>query len=209
MSDNVEQVTIFKGSDNIYANIATKGSQTLGLSLVYALHPLAKTGALIVRFVVHSKEGIGAIGKFKFFKRRENAPFKTIPGGENFSGVRLNKLAIPIFHPGTSLHKFLQLCEKFQIWEILSDWVIERCQADGFTVTQPGELGSIMAKLVSGDINSNDDDEVKLVIEFPNFGDAIEPVSFPSSIAGVSEGESGEDEEDEIDEEEKEEGEEE
>jgi hypothetical protein len=164
MSDK-EPLEYFTGSHNDYLEIATRGKETMGLSLVYAIHPVNGIGAVLARFVVYAPKTHN-VGKFTQLTPREEAAFKK--DGHQFVGTRLNREIIPLFSPGPTPLKMLSLCDKYVFWDILHDWVNERVKAEGFT-WKPGVNKDSLRDLMGG--NYGTDDGYKLLMEFPTFGE--------------------------------------
>ena len=156
----------YKGSNSHYVDIAIRGTdEHLGLGVQYAVHP-SGTGCFILRFVVHGKDVDPK--NFKHLMYRESAKFITTGGdakhSEVFKGVRLNKLAIPVFEPAVGRHEIAKFAEKFGIWALLEEWIAEQVQAEGFMITV--NLPQEMKQLVVGP--DTPEASVKSVIEFPD-----------------------------------------
>lgn len=158
----------FTGSTNPYVVIATRGKDELGLSMIYGIHPMNGLGGLIVRFVCRTeKDAEEAVKSFHHLQPRELGKF-TDDQGQEFIGVRLNRCVIPVFHPGPPPLVFLEMCEKFLIWDIVADWVKERVAQEGFTMLSFMDLRMVLLNLVGGKTVQNDE-QFKLVLEFPSF----------------------------------------
>lgn len=157
-----KEVRTFNGSHNSYLVIAKRGQESLGLSLIYGVSPNG-TGCLLTRFVVRS---VGKLGSLAHMHVRDKGNFTDSDG--DFVGYRLNRVAIPVFHPGPPPFMFLGFCDKFQIFEIVADWVKERCKEDGFEVIDPDFLKQNLQDMVSGKIEAPDEN-VQLVLTFPEF----------------------------------------
>lgn len=153
----------YHGQHSRYVDIATRGTdEHLGMSLDYAVHP-SGVGCFILRFVVHGK---GVQPKnFKHLMYREPAQF-VIPGTipEMFEGVRLNKLAIPVFNPAVHRHEVDQFALKFGVWSLLEAWVTKQVLVEGFTVLV--DLQKEIRNLLAWE--PTPEDSVKCVMEFPN-----------------------------------------
>jgi hypothetical protein len=155
----------FTGSHNDYIEIASRGKETLGLSLVYAIHPMNGMGAVIARFVAYCPKTHN-LGKFEHFTPREEGKFKTAEGHE-FIGTRLNREIIPIFKPGPMPLKMLVLADKFLFWDLLFDWVSERVKGETGFVLKPEINKEALRALLGG--NTGSDEGYTLLMEFPSF----------------------------------------
>jgi hypothetical protein len=161
----------FTGSANDYIEIAKRGKETLGLSLMYALHPQTGVGVVVTRFVVYCPTTHN-LGEFKHFTPREEGKFKTMEGAE-FIGMRLNRNIIPMFSPGPMPLKMLDLSDKFMFWDLLFDWTKDRVKSDDFEMI-PEITKEHLRDLLGGKIGG--DEQYKMLIEFPTFEkEAVKP----------------------------------
>lgn len=156
----------YRGSNNLYVDIAARNEERLGFAVEYAIHP-SNIGCFILRFVVH---GEGADPKnYKHLTYREKAKF-VIPATaekpmvEMFKGFRLNKIALPVFKPAVQRYEVGDFATKFNIWPLLIEWVAEQVQAEGFTLTVDleAEIKGMLA------LPKTPDGTVTSVIEFPD-----------------------------------------
>jgi hypothetical protein len=155
----------FTGSHNTYLDIAVRGKDHLGLSLQYVLHSTNGMGGLLTRFVAWNPMSVNEIKGFKYLPIRGIGEFKT-SDGETFQGVRFTKLVIPVFQPGPSPLEFVHLADKMLVFDVLADWVQERCKEEGFTPLFEAELKEHLKNLVAGESSSGDN--FNLVLELPN-----------------------------------------
>lgn len=158
----------YRGQSNSYVDIAIRGTdEHLGLGLDYAVHPQTGVGCFLVRFVVHGP-GVEPTKYHNHLTYREMAKFvlpaTATTGAEVFHGVRLNKLAIPVFQPAVRKRELDKFAQKFGIWPMLTEWIAEQVTADGFTVTV--ELQQEIQKLLVDP--PTPEESVKSVIEFPD-----------------------------------------
>lgn len=157
----------YRGSHSHYVDIAVRGTdEHLGLGVEYAVHP-SGVGCFILRFVVHSASKLNP-ANYKHFAFRESAKF-VIPdsgskyNGEVIRGVRLNKIAIPVFEPAVQRHEVEKFAAKFGIFQTLTEWVAEQVQAEGFNLTV--NLQKEIEGLVLPPTTSK---EVKSVVQYPD-----------------------------------------
>lgn len=167
------QLKKFKGDSNIYTEVATRGAETMGLCLDYAIHG-SGVGCLIVRFVAYSTTK--AFEPFNHFVMRQHAQFKalddagaTLKGEDGhsvkFLGVRLNKIAVPMFNPGPPSAFVAQFLDSFSMYPVLADWIAEQIQADGFTLTVP-TLVTLLQDALTVPLSKPEDS--KMVLDFPD-----------------------------------------
>jgi len=149
----------FTGSHNSYAYVGKNKDGFLGVSVQYVVHPKTGVGFLLVRFVSTGKKKTYAT-----FHNREVGEFKT-PEGDGFQAHRLDKVGIPVFNPGPPPIAFVSLGDKFLIWEVVANWIAERCKENGFDIIVV-DLKTTVKKLVSGEVEV-DDSNYSFVLEFP------------------------------------------
>ena len=155
----------YRGQNSRYVDIAVRNQEHLGFAIEYALHP-SGIGCFILRFVVHGK-GIDP-KNYKHLTYRESAQFliseTATSSAEVIDGVRLNKLAIKAFEPAVPKHEVHKFAVKFGTWNLLSEWVAEQVEAEGFTVTVDlqHEIQSQFIPPVTPE------ETVKSIIELPN-----------------------------------------
>jgi hypothetical protein len=156
-----QEVSTFSGSHNMYARVGIKGGYAVGLSVQYAIHPIQGTGYLFIRFVScgTSKDG------WTTLKPRDKSEY-TNSDGSKFEGRRLLKTAFTVFDPGPSPILFLTMGDKFNIWEIVADWVKERLKENGVEETV-SDLKSVVRDLVSGK-GETEDSNYHLVLQLPD-----------------------------------------
>jgi len=133
-------------SGNTYTDVAIRNEEHLGIAVQYAPHP-SNVGCFIVRFVVHGK-GVDP-KNYKHLTYREPARF-VIPATktdstEVFKGIRLNKVAIPVFSPAINHYEVALFAEKLGAWAPLAAWIGEQIAAEGFTLTVPNLRATIRA----------------------------------------------------------------
>jgi hypothetical protein len=143
-------------------------SEFLGLAIEYAVHPNG-LGCFILRFIVHGTGVMDDPAKYKHLTYREPAEF-IIPGGEGksaekFKGLRLNKVAVPVFSPAVFKHEVDHFATKFNLWPVLTEWIAEQVVAEGFTVSVE-DLQAIVRELVVPP--QSVEGEVKSVLAFPD-----------------------------------------
>jgi len=143
-------------------------SEFLGLAIEYAVHPNG-LGCFILRFIVHGKGVMDDPAKYTHLTYREPAEF-IIPASEGksaekFKGLRLNKVAVPVFSPAVFKHEVDQFATKFNLWPVLTEWIAEQVVAEGFTVAV-GDLQATVRDLVVPP--QSDEAGVKSVLEFPD-----------------------------------------
>ena len=148
-----------------YVDIGAREGERLGLSVQYAIHP-TNVGCFIVRFVVHG-EGVKP-SNFKHLTYREEAAKFVIAAtattsAESFKGIRLNKLALPVFKPAVQRHEVDEFALKFNVWNLMEEWITEQVQAEGFTLI--ADLQKEIRNMVV--LPMSDADSIKCVIEFP------------------------------------------
>jgi hypothetical protein len=157
----------YRGWRSTYADVASRnGNEFLGLSIEYAAHP-SGIGCFILRFIVHGK-GVDP-KNYKHLTYREMAEF-VIPGGEGkssekFKGLRLNKIAVPVFSPAVFRHEVDEFATKFNLWPVLTEWIAEQIAAEGFTVTVENLQETIRSLAI---LPSSEAGAVKSVLEFPD-----------------------------------------
>jgi hypothetical protein len=191
----------YRGSSNEYTDIATRGGEVMGLGIQYAIHPGSGIGHILVRFVAH---GDGQFEPFKHFQLRAHAQFKDLAdGGKSFVGVRLNKLAIPVFSPAPIINDVVAFGDKLGVWVSLTDWITDQLVADGFVPILnildyiKAELGGIAVPF----------EQVKLVIEFPDLAAAKKSAaSYASSHKASHDDDDGDEDEEQDDEDEDDDG---
>lgn len=124
----------FRGDANTYDSIATRGNQTIGLSLSYLIHQ--NIGCVAVRFVMFGEVDIAP---FTHFVVRESAQFLKLEDGkdtdEKFVGARLNKTLIPLLKPAPKNASLSLYMEKFAIYQKIAEWVMQQVDAEGFEST--------------------------------------------------------------------------
>ena len=168
-----ESVLRYRGSSNHYIDVASRGTEHLGIGLDYQTHHTG-IGAIIVRFVAHSSSG--QYSDFTHFRKRERAQYlETLDGktqlntrgvpdpDKMFTGFRLDKIAVPVFAPAPRSTEFLSFADKADLWSAFASWITEQANLDGFQIDVtdlPGLLRSLFATL--------DPDQVKLVLTFPD-----------------------------------------
>jgi hypothetical protein len=157
----------YRGFSNNYVDVAVRGTdEHLGLSMDYAVHP-SGVGCFIVRFIVH---GAGVKPEnYTHLTYRESAKFvvratETTPA-EMFKGVRLNKIAIPVFKPPVQKREIDTFATSLNIWPLVTEWIAEQITTEGFTVTVPDLQAEIRGLLVPATTPTED---VKSVIQFPD-----------------------------------------
>jgi hypothetical protein len=156
----------YRGSHNWYVDIAVREAEQLGFAMQYASHP-SGIGCFILRFIVHGK-GIDP-KNYKHLTFREEAKF-LIPAtpttsAEVFNGVRLNKIAIPVFKPAVQHHEVAGFAFKFGVWPLVTQWVAAQVEAEGFTLTVEN-LQAIIRDLVI--LPSTPEESVTCLLEFPD-----------------------------------------
>jgi len=160
----------YRGSSNKYVDIAIRGTdEAMGLNVEYAAHPNG-IGCFIVRFVVHG-EGVSPAG-YKHLTYRETAKFATMPTGTDipamFKGVRLNKLAIPVFKPAVFPHEVAGHADALGIWPLVTEWIAEQVTTEGFVLTV--DLQAEIKAMVTFKVPETTG-KVESVIDFPNLAD--------------------------------------
>jgi hypothetical protein len=135
----------------------------LGLAVDYAVHP-SGVGCFILRFVVHG-EGVSPVTKLVHFTFREKAKFVSFGPGMHtmIKGIRVNKVAIPVFAPAIQKYEIEKYAEQFGIWAPITEWVAEQAKADGFELTV--DLVKALPALLLGPVTEGD---VKCIMEFPD-----------------------------------------
>lgn len=192
----------YKGSANEYTDIATRGNEAIGLGLQYAVHPESGTGHILVRFVAHSDTG--QFEPFTHFHPRQSARFRDFGTDKSFNGVRLNKLAIPVFSPAPILNDVVLFGDKLGVWALLADWITDQLVADGFVPTVPSILEHIRAELQGISVPF---ESVKMVISLPDLvaekksAVAYTPHSYKSHNDGDEDADDGDEDEPNEDEE--------
>jgi hypothetical protein len=157
----------YRGWRSQYVDIASRNAnEFLGLAIEYAVHPNG-LGCFILRFIVHGK-GVTE-SKYQHLTYREPAEF-IIPGGEGksaekFKGLRLNKVAVPVFAPAVYRHEVDHFATKFNLWPVLTEWIAEQVVAEGFTIAVE-DLQAIIRELVV--LPASPEEGVKSVLEFPD-----------------------------------------
>lgn len=155
----------YRGFNSQYVDVAVRGAEEhLGLSIEYAVHP-SGIGCFILRFIAHGK-GINP-KNFTFLTYREPAKFliaaTETTSAEVFKGVRLTKIAIPVFQPSVHRHELDAFATKHGVWPLLTAWLAQQIAAEGFTVTVPdleAEVRNLLALPVTPD-------NVACILEFP------------------------------------------
>jgi len=158
----------YRGYNSQYVDIAVRGAdEHLGLAIEYAAHP-SNIGCFILRFIVHGK-GIDP-KNYTHLTYRESAKFiipasESNPTAEIFKGLRLTKVAIPVFKPAIQRHEVAALADKNGglIWAQVANWVAEQVAAEGFTLTV-SSLKDEVRGLVALPVTSS---EVEVVLDFP------------------------------------------
>lgn len=133
----VETPFRYRGQASTYVDIAVRGlDEHLGIALQYAKHP-SGIGCFIIRFVTHGTEATPH--KYTHFTfRADGAQFLSQTEAAHhvvFEGIRLNKFAIPVFKPAVGKQELDHFALKFNVWNLLEEWVIQQATAEGFTVT--------------------------------------------------------------------------
>jgi hypothetical protein len=166
-------IETFSGNSNLYVVLGKRGAERLGISVIYVVHPDNGIGFFLVRFVdTFPMEKTADFLKgeclpFKYFSPRQWGDFKR-SDGTDFVALRLNRVGIPVFAPGPAPLNFLTMCDKFMIWDVLTDWLADRLKADGFEPTDPGlDVRAVLRDLVGGTLEGMDDSQIQLVLEFP------------------------------------------
>ena len=155
----------YRGYQSLYVDIASRGKESLGLSVQYAVHP-SNIGCFILRFIVHGK-GIDP-KNYTHLTYREPAEFlieptAEQPTAEKFKGVRLNKIALPVFKPAVRHHEVDSYALKFAVWSQVTDWVAAQVVAEGFTITVT-DLAAEIRGLVVPDTTVH----VENILQFPD-----------------------------------------
>ena len=157
---------VFFGTHNTYMELAARGAEVLGFSLQYYTDPDSGIGLMVGRFVLHAPKN--AFGTFKFLVPRDLGQFH-YELDQPFQGLRFQRWGIPVFMPGPPLAALLQHCDKFQIWNMLADWIAELCKEEGFSLLLPGSgaLPVELRSLVAGE-HAVTDENLQLVFSLPN-----------------------------------------
>ena len=127
----------YRGYNSHYVDIAVRGAdEHLGFAIEYAVHP-SGVGCFILRFIAHGK-GVDP-KNYKHLTYRESAKFvipatETSPTAEIFKGLRLTKVAIPVFKPAIQRHEVGTFGDQFNVWAPLTEWVAAQVAAEGFSV---------------------------------------------------------------------------
>lgn len=171
-----EPIKTFSGSNNQYLVFAKRGHEELAISVQYEIAKPHPIGALLIRFVALSpkldpQHTNGGFQPFIHLNPREFAAFKDQQGKE-FVGVRLTRCAIPVFLPGPPALQFLQMADKFLVWNVVSDWITARANEDGFTVQDGLDLPTLLPKLIGGTLGDYNDELYQFVLEFPDLNPA-------------------------------------
>jgi hypothetical protein len=160
----VETIRLFKGSSNIYAEIAQRKNEVLGLHLEYRTHPANGVGFLLVRFVAYSKDGEKM--KFTHFAAREKTTF-VLPSDNLRKGMRLNRVPIPLFTPGVTRFDVGVLGDEAGIWPIIGSWITEQVKAEGFDL-----IVDDMSAYVRSQFTNTTEGKPELILEFPDLTSA-------------------------------------
>jgi hypothetical protein len=138
----------YQGWQSSYVDIATRHTEHLGLAVEYAVHP-SGIGCFIVRLVAHGK-GVNPVN-YKHLTYREPAKFvvpasAAHPVPEKITGLRLNKIALPVFAPAVQRHEIDHFATKFGVWTAVSEWLAAQVASEGFTLTVdlPQELRNLL-----------------------------------------------------------------
>jgi len=163
----MEDVKRFRGTGTEYIEIGQRGEEKIGLGISYAVHPNG-TGMLIARFVASSENG--QFQGFKVFVDRYSDQFRVLDADghdtdQKFIGVRLNKVAIPLFYPPPHPMYVGPMMEHFKVWPVIAGWITEQLATDGFTVSVK-DLEGVLKMLLGFKIP--DPEQVKMVLEFPD-----------------------------------------
>ena len=185
----------YRGYNSQYVDIAVRGAdEHLGLAIEYAAHP-SGIGCFIVRFIAHGK-GVDP-KSFKHLTYRESAKFLIPPTEGNptpeiFKGLRLTKVAIPVFKPAIQRHEVAVFGDQFNVWPQVAGWVVEQATTEGFTITVPN-LESTIRDLVV--LPTTAPGTVESVLDFPKL-DAPEQKAAALKLVKNPEPEEVDDEED-------------
>jgi hypothetical protein len=171
LSTESPDLRTYRGSASSYQDIATRGTERLGLAIQYAVHPKG-AGAFLVRFVAWSPNG--TLSPFTHFNVREKAEFLNTPGGnvpllesgkvdkqQVFNGVRLDKVAFPAFTSAPYIWALGPIGDSLHLWEQLAAWITTQVEMEGFTVV-PGLADKVRDMILPPFVG-----EVALALEFP------------------------------------------
>jgi len=188
----------YRGSYSQYVDIAIRGEEHLGISAQYQIHP-SNVGFVIIRFVSHGA-GKPKPENYTRLSLREGAKFKTFGDhSEVFHGVRLNKVAVPVFKPAVQPFEVGAFAVTSNLYPTLAAWVAEQITAEGFELTVPDVAALIQDQI---EIQPTDPSTVESVVEFPDLTDPKNKTKAKKSYTPDPEPEDEEDEDgDESDEE--------
>lgn len=158
----------YRGSKTHYVDIAIRGNDTLGIGIDYAVHPQQNAGYLLVRFVAHGPNL--SPDSFSHLVLRDTAQFLKVGEDETqaevFKGVRLNKVPVKLFEPPIYAHEVSQYADKFDLWPLLTDWIVTQVTAEGFILTV--DLQDEIKALLTPPVPPVTEEPVTCLYEFPN-----------------------------------------
>lgn len=194
----------FRGHSSHYVDIGVRNeTEFLAASVEYATHP-SNIGCFIIRFVAHGK-GVEPKNYTKHLMYRETAKF-LIPatkttGAEVFNGLRLSKIAIPVFKPAIHKHEVDHFATKFDIWPVIAAWITQQAGAEGFEpLLDPFTLVATLRERFVPSITS---EGIENVLELPDLSApeqkaaALKLVKKPAEPEDTDEDESEDGDEDE------------
>lgn len=167
-----DKLPIFNGS-RPYVEIATKGDARLGMYVSPPLVGPKGDTAIFIAFASYHTEK----SEINHFTVRGSSTYSTAEG-EYVSGLRLNKVIIPVFDkPISSLH-FGALADKNGVFEEIGKWLFAQISAEGFIplVFSPAEY------LRSLFVSVEPDPDTKTIISLPDF-EAEESVDIAESTS--------------------------
>jgi len=187
----------YVGSRSRYHDIATRGTEALGLAVEYAPHPNGK-GYFIIRFVAHGKEG----ASYSHFHNREKAKFLALDANghkpnhaEIFKGVRLNKLAIPVFEKAVHPYEVLTFGDELGVWDVVADWIVEQLAAEGFSLVEGANVADLVRSLFV--LPTTPKEAVATAFEFPDLTAEKKQVPFkPHLVKDDEDDDDGDDDDD-------------